>query len=107
MRPMSQPKAVVVRLANVALSSILADVSAGCVRVLDLATFDTLCQFDVAEHAIGQMREHVTPHHHMLAVADTRAGIKVFDLRQPTTHSYACLYQVYQQCTTPSLLQQA
>ena len=63
-------------------------------RVLDLATFDTLRQFRITDNAIFMLRLQATAQHNMLAVADSRAGVKVYDLRQPTADSYASLYQV-------------
>lgn len=67
-------------------------------RVLDLASCAALRQWKVTENAVSLLRRQTTATHSMLGVADTRAGLKVFDLRQPTpsdsSAAYACLYHV-------------
>lgn len=76
------------------ISLVADDIDESSVRVLDLVTFDTVRQFKVTENSIFMLRVQTTSEHNMMAVADTRTGVKVFDLRQPTADSYTCLYEV-------------
>lgn len=46
------------------------------------------------DNSVSMLRIQVTLQHSMLGVPDSRAGLHVFDLRQPTDKGYQCLYQV-------------
>ena len=63
------------------------------VRVLGF-NFELRRDMVVAENSVSILRLQVTPQHSMLGVADTRSGLKVFDLRHPTAEGYMCLYQL-------------
>ena len=62
-----------------------------CVRVLDLANFKQVCDVTVVESAVSALRIQTTSERNLLAAADVRSGIRVFDLER---HKDGCLYEV-------------
>ena len=74
--------------------NVLEDIDENSVRVLDLSTFDVVREFKATNNAIALLRMQTTHDHNMLGVADSRTGIRVYDLRQPTENCYSCLYKV-------------
>ena len=62
-----------------------------CVRVLDLANFEQVCDVTVVESAVFALRIQTTSERNLLAAADVRSGIRVFDLERQKD---GCLYEV-------------
>lgn len=64
-------------------------------RVLDMSDLSVKREFPVVENSVSMLRVQVTDHHSMLGVTDSRTGLKVYDLQQPTPDgAYVCLYNV-------------
>ena len=63
-------------------------------RVLDLDSLTRVKDWQAVQNAVSQLRAQRTQEHSLLGVSDSRAGLKVYDLRQPSGEEYVCLYQV-------------
>lgn len=48
----------------------------------------------MTDNAVSMVRRQTTDEHSMVGVADSRAGLSVYDLRQPKAKDYVCLYHV-------------
>ena len=63
-------------------------------RVIHCASMDIQTEWKAVDNAVAYLRQHRNSEHSLLGVADSRAGLKVYDLRQSQGGSYHCLYQV-------------
>ena len=65
------------------------------VRVLALDGLSLVKDWQAVQNGVGLLRAQRTQDNSLLGVSDSRTGLKVYDLRQPTTgDDYVCLYQV-------------
>ena len=65
--------------------------SEASVRVLDLANFEQVRDMVVVDSAVFALRIQTSSNRNLLAAADVRSGIRVFDLEQQEN---SCLYEV-------------
>ncbi|ELU12335.1 hypothetical protein CAPTEDRAFT_220197 [Capitella teleta] len=65
------------------------------VRVLSLDDLECVADWKAVQNGVGLLRALQTDEHSLLGVSDTRAGLKVYDLREATEKGeFVLLYQV-------------
>ena len=75
----------------------MVDLDESHVAVLDLESFQCRTHWKAADHSVALLRTQSYGGHSMLGVADSRAGLQVYDVNQSVdddASEYVCLYRV-------------